>query len=442
VHIANTPSRQYPDTWYARTRDNQPIRPSLNAPHQSRICVVGGGLAGLSVAYELRRHGMPVTILEAGRLAWGASGRNGGFVSPGFSTGFSEIVERIGFDLAVRLYQYSRLGAQRVRENIDNLAPHCLMGEGKFSVSRYPAASEMRAQAELLSQKLGDNVEYLSTRQLRDFVRSARYFDGIHKPDGFHIHPLNYALALAAEVESLGGRIFEDSKAVSIEPGSPVDKGGRWKVKTAHGTVNCEQVVVCTSGYDAGFYKPVSRSVLPVATHVAVTEPLDAGLLDLINTRGCISDTGNACDYFRLIDDNRLLWGGKITTVKAPPGSLDRKMHRAMVDVFPELSRIKIENSWSGLMGYCRHKMPVIQKYKPGIWVSTAFGGHGLNTTAMAGELVATAIAGDDQRWKDFSSYNLEWNGGWIGRAFVQGSYWQMRAKDSIAEYRGRRSGD
>jgi glycine/D-amino acid oxidase-like deaminating enzyme len=439
VHIANIPNQNYPDTWYARSRTQQPIRPPLEETHHSRVCVVGGGLAGLSIAHELRRHGVPVSVLEAGRLAWGASGRNGGFVSPGFAADFSQIVATNGVELAVRLYQYSQLGVQRVRENIASFAPNCLMGEGKFSVSRYPAAEEMNAQAMMLSEQLGDNVEYLSTTELKKIIHSDRYFDAIFKHDGFHIHPLNYALALATELESLGGRIFEMSKAEKIEQRSNGGKAIGWKVATGLGTIHCEQVIVCTSGYDAGFYRPVSRSVLPVATHVAVTEPLDDKLCALINTTACISDTGNACDYYRLIDGNRLLWGGKITTMKSPPGSLDEQMHRAMVDVFPELSEVKIENSWSGLMGYCRHKMPVIRKRRSGEWIATAFGGHGLNTTAMAGELVATAIAGDDQRWKDFSRYYLDWNAGWIGRALVQGSYWKMQLKDRIAEYRGQK---
>ncbi len=422
---------EYPPTWYAATGRQGEPRSALSGEQRCRVGIVGGGLAGLSVAIELARREVPVMLLEANRVAWGASGRNGGFVTPGFALDMDAIAAECGEETAARLYALSREGAERVRENIRQLAPDCLMGEGKYAVSRYPAAAEMQAHARELREVHGDRAEYLDTAALREAIRSTRYFDGVFKPDGFHIHPLNYSLALADEIESLGGRVYEGSRALRV-----FRAGDAWTVDTGVGRLTCEELVICTSGYDAGFYAPISRSVLPVATHVAVTEPLPDNLRGLLPAGVAIADTGMACDYYRLVDEGRLLWGGKITTVKTPPQQLDAVMKRAMTDVFPALEGVRTDYRWSGLMGYCRHRMPVIRRLEPGLWVSTAFGGHGLNTTAMGGILVADAITRGDERWRDLSRYDLAWHGGPVGRAAVQATYWWMQAVDRYREAR------
>lgn len=433
IHPSHLPGSQYPNTWYLATSEVGEQRPALNTEHRAKVCVIGAGLAGLSVALELLRIGIPVAIVEAGRVAWGASGRNGGFVSAGFPVHLEDIVRTCGAEIAERLYEYSVLGVTHVRENIEQLAPHCLMGEGHLSVSRYPAAKKMQREAELINRQYAGKVESWTRSELSAALKTRRYFDALYKPNGFHIHPLTYALALAAEIESLGGRIFEGSPARKLESIDPGNLNYRWRVRTDYGEVKAEYVVICTSGYDQDFYGPISRSVLPVATHVAVTEPLGDDILGLVNTSACISDTRNACDYFRIVD-RRLLWGGKISTLTEPPETLEQTMKKAMVEVFPELSDVSIEYSWSGLMGYCSHKMPVIRRQQPGLWVATAFGGQGLNTTAMAGELISTAIVRGDERWQDFDEYMLDWNGGPLGQAAVQSSYWWMQFKDCLRE--------
>ena len=434
MHAALQPSIDYPTTWYADTRTDVGLRTPLATGKSSvDYCVVGAGLAGLSTALELVRRGAKVAVLEAGRIAWGASGRNGGFVSNGFATDLDPFVEKIGKDCAHRLYQYSIDGANYVRDNIQKLSPQSLMGEEKYSLNRYPDAQNTRRYVENHQREFNEPFEYLSRQQIQTVLKTDRYYDGVLKKRGFHIHPLNYALALAGEIERLGGVVYEDSKAVGL-----VNDPVGMTVMTKQGQISCQKVIICTSGYDQGFYKPVSDAVLPVATHVVVTAPLNSSQSQFIGTKSAIADTSNACDYYRLIDDNRLLWGGKITTMRSPPGALNEQMSRAITDVYPGLANIGIDYSWSGLMGYCRHKMPVIREHTPGVWVVTAFGGHGLNTTAMAGVLVADALINKDQRWKDFDHFNLSMGAGVFGQAVVQGSYWWMQLKDWINESRAR----
>lgn len=433
IHPSHVPSSKYPDTWYVATGQVGELRSALSTEHNAKVCVIGAGLAGLSTALQLLRMGVPVAIIEAGRVAWGASGRNGGFVSAGYAAGIEEIIRTCGSERAGKLYEYSVAGVNLVRENVEELVPGALMGEGFLTVSRYPAADQLRREAELINQQPGGNARVWTQTELETTVKSRRYYEALYRPNAFHIHPLRYALALATEIESLGGRIFEVSPARKLEGIESDNSNYRWRVSSDFGEIKSEYVVLCTGGYDQDFYAPASRSVLPVATHVAVTEPLDDAALSLIDTDACIADTRKACDYFRVVD-NRLLWGGKITTLTEPPDALSRIMHDAMVKVFPALANFEIDYCWSGLMGYCSHKMPVIRRQQPGLWVATAFGGQGLNTTAVAGELIATAIVRGDVRWKDFDHYILEWNGGPLGQVGVQSGYWWMQFKDRIRE--------
>ncbi len=427
----------YPATWYAETAQTVPVQPRLESDISAEVGIIGGGLAGLQIAWQLSQRGISVTLLESQRIAWGASGRNGGFVTPGFAGDIDEVEARYGQALAKRLYQYSKEGAETIRSHLHAFASDCLMGEGKYSVSRYPASKAMRKSAERLTRDFNDPVEYLDTSQLRSKIHTDRYFDGIFKPNGFQIHPLGYAHALASQILDAGGQIYEQSQALAC---LTVAGSSRRLVQTQSGSVKVNHLVLCTSGYDTGLYRPLSRAILPVATHVVVTEALNQDLLDIIATRAGIADTGNACDYYRLIDDNRLLWGGKITTATTQPKNLDAQMMAAMMDVFPTFGSLRLDYRWSGLMGYCRHRMPLILQPEKGLWVATAFGGHGLNTTAMAGNLIATAITEDDRRWQDFANFGLLWNGGVLGQVAVQGSYWWMQAKDQLLETKARRS--
>jgi len=309
----------YPRSWYADSAVSLPQQPELKETLNAEVCIVGGGLAGLSIAWQLCQRGVSVVVLEARRIAWGASGRNGGFVSPGFAGDIDQVQEVVGKEVAQRLYQYSIEGAETIRTHVQGFASHCLMGEGKYSVSRYPAEQSMRETAERLTRDFNDPVEYLDVDTLRSRIHTDRYFDGIFKSRGFQIHPLNYAISLTEQILAAGGRVFENTPAQALEKGVTAD--AEW-VMTDSGKVQAQQVVLCTSGYDSGLYAPLSRAVLPVSTHVVVSAPLSQQQVDTIHTKCGIADTGNACDYYRLIEEDRLLWGGKISTSKTQPRQL------------------------------------------------------------------------------------------------------------------------
>jgi hypothetical protein len=256
------------------------------------------------------------------------------------------------------------------------------------------------------------------------------YFQGLHFPTAFHIHPLNYALGLAAAAEADGVRIFEGTRALSIDPA-----GVRKRVQTEHRMVRARHVVLAGSTGTGEIDQQLAETVQPIATYVAVTAPLGERLFEAVRYNGAVADMRRAGDYYRVVADDRLMWGGRITTRLSEPRKLKALLRSDMLAVYPQLGDVEIEHAWSGTMAYAVHKMPQIGELAPGYWLASAFGGHGLNTTAMAGEMLARAILDGDDSWRLFSSYELVWAGGKAGRAAAQTVYWSMQARDRLQEW-------
>ncbi|MFM8746390.1 MAG: NAD(P)/FAD-dependent oxidoreductase [Aestuariivirga sp.] len=412
------------ETWYEATANRGAAREPLRGDRQAEVCVIGGGLTGLTTALELARAGVSVILLEARRLAWGASGRNGGFVSNGFAQSMGAVAARVGPEAARALYGLSREGTEYVRK----AGAGVIMGEGWLGCLRYSDPAAKRAAVAEMQNGYGQEMRYLEMAETRELVNSRRYFQSSYDPTAFHIHPLRYAVSLAAAAEAAGAVIAEGSPVAAI-----ARDGAAHVVRTAEGRVRAAHVVYCVSSLGRGLHRPTGRAVLPVATYVAVTQPLRQ---DVIRTRSAVSDSRRAGNYFRLIDEGRLLWGGAITTRVSEPRRLAERMKRDMVSVFPGLGAPRIDYAWAGLMGYARHFMPLIGGDGTGQWWATAFGGHGLNTTAMAGLLVARAIAAKDDEYRRFAPFAPQWAGGPLGRAAVQSGYWYMQLRDRLDEAR------
>jgi glycine/D-amino acid oxidase-like deaminating enzyme len=419
-----------PKSYYAETLGQALKRGRLTTGLGVDVCVIGAGLAGLTTALELLRQGKTVAVLEAKRVAWGASGRNGGFVASGFANSASKMLLHLGQADGREAFQLSVDGVDYVRRQISKLnLAGVLQGVGELEVYRYQYAEGAKADLEEANTNLGQDITFLNTDETRCLLKSERYHQALYDPKGFHIDPLKYAHGLANEIERLGGQIFEKTKAKEL-----VRSGSSWRVSAADAELYAQHVVLCTSAYDFKLYPRVSRAMQPVATYVMATEPMPDALDAAITTPAMISDTRRAGDYYRRLPDGRLLWGGRITTRQSQPRRLSDMMINDMLTVYPQLAGAKPSHAWVGLMGYALHSMPLIGKVEEGLWMATAFGGHGLNTTAMAGCLISGAIANGDDRYKLFSSYRRDWAGGVIGRAGVQLTYWGMRLRDGLDE--------
>jgi gamma-glutamylputrescine oxidase len=414
-------------SWYEATvQRDAPLLLRQNV--QADVCVIGGGLAGLTTALVLARAGKAVVLLEAARVACGASGRNGGFVSNGFALGIGEVAKQVGLEAAQELYRLSRAGTEFIRETIAVHDPAIEMGKGLRICVRYDDDGALLRYADELRGQYGEDVLKHSTDATRIVLDSQRYFSSLSFPRAFHIHPLRYALLLKRLAEEAGALICENSAAQKVKR-----HGAGFAIRTRSGSVTAEHVVHCVSSLDRSIHKPTGRAVLPVATYIGVTPPLHQ---DSIRTSEAIGDTRRAGDYYRLIDDDRILWGGRISTQWRTPRALAEQMRGDMASTFPRLAAARMEFAWGGLMGYALHKMPLIGRDQQGQWFATAFGGHGLNTTAMGGLLIGRAIADGDDSYRRFAPFAPRWAFGQLGRLGVQGTYWWMQARDRLDEAR------
>lgn len=422
-------SSSYIDTYYRRTLATEESYPPAEGTLKTDICIVGGGLAGLTAALDLARAGRSVLLLEAERVAWGASGRNGGFVSPGYATSLAAIERQTGRDQADELYRLTMEGVEVVRGNIESLEiTEAAPSPGIMKVVRYDGGAGLQAVRDTQEKRFGRKLRYLGRDETRALLNSPKYHASLTADDSFHFHPLNYARALAREIVRLGGKIHEGSPVISCELDGAVKR-----LKTAKATIEAEQVLFTTGGYTGSVLPALRRSYIPIATYVLLTEAAPDLIRSAIRIGTGVGDDRRAGDYYRTVEGgSRILWGGRITTRTTEPGDVAAILRHEMVTTYPQLAELKIETAWSGLMSYARHLMPQIGQYRPGVWYCTAFGGHGMNTTAIGGTVIAEAIRGASDRYKLFAPFGLVWNGGPFGTAAVQLTYWSYQAADLI----------
>ena len=274
----------YPASWYAATRDSSPDRASLSGRIEADAAVVGGGFAGLHTARLLAMRGRKVALVERRRIGWGASGRNGGFVSAGFAARSGALIDRLGIDHARKLYAQSQRGVAIVRTAMDELdRPDIRMGSGKLTVSRTDQGTGFADRTRALAAKLGASFEPWETDRVRAVIATPRYHQAIHDPQSFHLHPLNFALALAHDIERLGGKLYERSDARGLQR-----QGAVWRLRTAGGEITARHVVLAGNADLGRVHRRIADAVLPVATYVAVTAKIGARLADFIRWTGAI----------------------------------------------------------------------------------------------------------------------------------------------------------
>ncbi|MGA8887040.1 MAG: FAD-binding oxidoreductase, partial [Pseudolabrys sp.] len=365
--------------WYEANSVSRPDRPRLNLDLDVDVCVVGAGLAGLTVAREIAQRGWSVAVLEAGEVAWAASGRNLGFVLPGFAEDIRGIIERIGLDHAKQLWALSEQGLDYVRRTIlDTQMPGVDLINGWLHVSKTDNSDELRSEAERM-RWIGTDVEFWSVDRVRDQLHSPRYFGAVHYREAFHIDPFNYALGLAALAEKAGARIFEDTPAVSLDPA-----GVRKRVITPAGRVRSAHVVLAGNIHLGTLMPRLAATLLPVTTFVMVTEPIGEILHDIVRYRGAVSDTNRADNHYRIVGGDRLQWSGRMRAWEANPRLIARGLVNDVRRTFPGLGKVEVAHLWRGTLGRTVHRMPQIGEIERGVWLASGFGGHGLNNTAVA----------------------------------------------------------
>jgi gamma-glutamylputrescine oxidase len=426
------PTSAHGGSWYAATRIDAPQRPQLTSDCDVDVCVIGGGLAGLTTAHEVARAGWSVVLLEAGHIAGEASGRNTGFVLPGFAASPDSIISRVGFDRAKDLWALAQSGLDYVRDVIRHEAmPGIDPQDGWLYVSKTDNGDELTRLAALVGE-FGGEIEGWPTDKVRAVLRSERYFHAIHYPRAINIHPLNYAFGLAAAAERFGARIYENTPVISLDPA-----GVRKRIVTPQARLRSSHVVLCGNLQIAGLMPRIGATLIPITTYVITTASLGPVLSEAVGYHGSVSDTDLADNHYRIVGGDRLMWSGRLTMWTGNPRRYVRALAADIGRTYPQLGKVAVDYVWSGTVGHSIHGMPQIGELGPGVWLASGFGGHGLNTTAMAGNLVARAIVDGDATWKQFTPFELVWAGGKFGRAAAQIYYWTRRLRDASAERRG-----
>jgi gamma-glutamylputrescine oxidase len=423
----------YGNSWYAATMVDAPPRPPLAFDLDVDVCVIGGGLAGLTAAREIARGGWSVVLLEAGRLAANASGRNTGFVLPGFGADADKLIARVGFERTKDLWTLAQAGLDYVRKAIRaDGAAGVDPQDGWLYVSKKDNTDEFLGYVALLGE-LGCDIEGWATERVRSVLRSERYFNAINYLRAFTIHPVNYALALAVAAERDGARIFENTPALSIDP-----TGVRKRIVTPGARLRANHVVLCGNVQLGPLMPKLAATLLPVTTYVIATAPLGESVGEAIGYRGAVSDTDLADNHYRVVGNDRLMLSGRSTAWVRDVSHYVRALTGDIKKTYPQLGDVAVDYSWAGTLGITVHRMPQIGELGPGVWLASGFGGHGLNTTAMAGNLIARAIVDGDQTWRQFTPFELVWAGGVFGRAAAQMRVWVKRLRDAVEERRAK----
>jgi glycine/D-amino acid oxidase-like deaminating enzyme len=414
-----------------------PERSRLSFELDVDIAVVGAGLAGLTVALEAARLGASVAVLEGRHVGWNASGHQLGTVMPGYGLPVGDLIARIGFEDTRELWALSRQGAEFVRANAtEELIPGIALSEGALEVSNVEIGDELIARLQMLGEDFETEVEGWQVDRVRAELRTDRYFHGVYYPKAFQIDGRKYVHGLAALARRAGARIFEDTPVVSID-----SSGIRKRIVTPSARLRASHIVLAGNIHLGAPLRRLSETLLPVWRYAAVTAPLGERLAETIAFQGSVTDS-DGIDHFRVVGGDRLMWSSPETTWAANPARFAPAIARRIRTIFPQLGRVEMSEVWSGAIGQTVHGMPQIGQLRKGLWVASGFGRQGLNTTAMAGQLIARSILWGDERWRLFSPFELVWAGGSTGRvAGYAVGMWERgssAAAGALARYRER----
>ena len=384
---------QHTASYYAASSLPQPDHPVLQGEHVADVCVVGGGFTGLNTALELAERGMSVILLEAHKIGWGASGRNGGQLIRGVGHGLEQFEGIIGKDGVRQMKLMGLQAVEIVRQRVERFNIACDLTWGYCDLANKPRDLEGFAEEadELRSLGYRHETRLLQANEVRSVVGSDRYVGGFVDMGSGHLHPLNLALGEAGAAAQLGVKLFEHSAVTRIDYGPQV------RVHTAQGSVRANSLVLGCNAYLKDLNPQLSGKVLPAGSYIIATEPLsEAQAHALLPQNMAVCDQRVALDYYRLSADRRLLFGGACHYSGRDPQDIAAYMRPKMLEVFPHLKDVKIDFQWGGMIGIGANRLPQIGRLpdQPNVYFAQAYSGHGVNATHLAGKLLAEAISG------------------------------------------------
>ncbi len=394
-------SQPHVESWYAASADQNLAFPSLQGEATADVCIIGGGYTGLSTAIHLRERGYSVVLLEANKVGWGASGRNGGHVGMGQRADQDQLEAMVGMDHAQALWQIALESVDTVSDLIDRFAIDCELKQGNLHVAAKASENgHLQAHAEHLQNTYGYNkIRYAAPSEVAQMT-SGRGFHGATVDTGCkHLHPLKYAQGLAQAAVSLGAQIHEFSRVLSYKEGDKV------RVKTATGEVSSQFLVLACNGYLEKLEPRTAVRIMPINNYMLATEPLSEEVArTLIRDDTSMSDTLFVINYWKLSADNRLLFGGGENYTRRFPGDIKNFVRKYMLRTYPELANTQIDYGWGGTLAVTMNRMPDFGRLSDGIFYAHGYSGHGVPIATMAGKLLAEAISGTAERFDVMAS--------------------------------------
>lgn len=386
---------QFPKSWYAATADIPAERPPLYGETHADVCVIGAGYTGLSAARHLAQKGLDVVVLDAHRAGFGASGRNGGQVCSGYDTYQTTLTKKLGAEHARLLWDLAEEAKADLRGLVADHIPQARYTPGLVH-GTYDArdAATDQQEVDLLQNSYGyEQARLCGPDEMQTLVKSPLYHSGLLDMGAGHIHPLRYVLGLAQLAETAGARIYERAEVHHIDKGDPAT------VRTNKGQVKARFVVLAGNGYMPNLERKVAARVMPLNSFICATEPLGARADTIFGQDIAVNDSKFVSNYFRLTEDKRLLFGGRPSYSIVFPDDIETVLHKRLEDLFPQIKGVKIDYSWGGTLGVTISRLPAVMRIAPNIFSAGGYSGHGVALSAMAGKIMAEAIAGQAGRF-------------------------------------------
>lgn len=389
---------EHTTSYYAATVNDATTHESLRGDVSADVCVIGAGFTGISTALHLAERGYDVCVLEANRVGWGASGRNGGQMIGGIS-GETHMARKLGPEFDDLLWEMRWAGHEIIRNRVREYGIDCDLKSGYIDVAlkaRHLRAFEADCE-QLAARNFPHEFRLLSKEKTRELVGTDAYIGGLLNMGNGHLHPLNLCKGEARAAVAKGARIFEGTRVIDIV------HGARPRVVTDDGSVTADAVVVAGNAYHALDGAP-RNVMLPVHSFISATEPLDEATVARINPRDlAVCDPNFVLNYFRLSADKRLLFGARLNYTGDDPAVIRRRHRRKIRRLYPELADVRIDYSWGGRIGVPYHRTPVMGRSAPNVFYSQGYSGHGVNVTHLAGQILADAVAGTMERFDVFA---------------------------------------
>lgn len=394
--FSNDDPGTYPASWYAATAPLQPMRPQLNGEQHCDVVVIGAGFTGLSAALKLSASGYQVIVIEAHRVGWGASGRNGGQLGSGQRVDQGQLETSYGDENAARLWQLSEDSKTLVRQLIKTHQIDCDFCPGIIDTDHKARFSQStRAYVEKLQKVYGyKDIDYVEGKELSDLLGTECYVSAAIDRGAGHLHPLKFVLGLARAFEAYGGVIYESSVVESVTSNNQIE------IRTVSGSVKAGRLVFACNGYLGNLQSEVASAVMPINNYIIATAPLSDALYNsILPNHMAVADSRFVVNYFRKSADKRLLFGGRESYGYRFPEDIKSFVRKAMVKVYPQLDTVDIEYGWGGTLAITMNRMPHIRMLSTNVYSASGYSGHGVGMATLCGHLIADAIDGNNKRF-------------------------------------------